>query len=188
MASSTTTGSFTTLPTPRIATCGWLMTGVAKMLPKLPKLVIENVPPCTSSGLQLARAGARGQVGTMEPLQAHHVLLVGVADHRDDQAVLERHGHAEIDVAVVDDVGSVDRRVDDRELPQRRRGRAHHERQERQAEVPYCAWNWPLSLSRSLATLVMSTLCTVVTCAEVRLLNTMCSAIFWRITLMGSTR
>ena len=34
----------------------------------------------------------------------------------------------------------------------------------------------------------MSALCTVVTCAEVRLLNTMCSAIFCRMLLMGSTR
>src|SRR4051812_46522601 len=35
--------------------------------------------------------------------------------------------------------------------------------------------------------LVMSTLCTVVTWAEVRLEKTMCSAIFCRIMLMGST-
>ncbi len=45
MASSITTGVFSTAPTPRIATCGWLITGVAKTLPKLPKLVMENVPP-----------------------------------------------------------------------------------------------------------------------------------------------
>src|SRR5580658_2475048 len=53
---------------------------------------------------------------------------------------------------------------------------------------PYCAWNWPLTLSRSLATRVISTLWTVVTWAEVRLLNTMCSAIFCRIVLIGSIR
>src|ERR1700689_3633948 len=53
---------------------------------------------------------------------------------------------------------------------------------------PYWAWNCAFSLSRSLAILVMSALCTVVTCAEVRLLNTMCSAIFCRMLLMGSTR
>src|SRR3984957_18697896 len=53
---------------------------------------------------------------------------------------------------------------------------------------PYCAWKDPFNLSRSLATLVMSALCTVVTCAEVCLLNVMCSAIFWRMMLMGSTR
>src|SRR5512142_1262324 len=53
---------------------------------------------------------------------------------------------------------------------------------------PYCVWKVPFSLSRSLATLVMSTLWTVVTCAEVCLLNVMCSAIFWRMIVMGSTR
>src|SRR5579863_10008876 len=53
---------------------------------------------------------------------------------------------------------------------------------------PYCAWKLPFSLSRNFAILVMSALCTVVTWAEVRLLKTMCSAIFWRMLLMGSTR
>src|SRR6185503_20688707 len=53
---------------------------------------------------------------------------------------------------------------------------------------PYCAWKEPFNFSRSLATLVMSALWTVVTCAEVCLLNVMCSAIFWRMMLMGSTR
>src|SRR5579883_2026946 len=53
---------------------------------------------------------------------------------------------------------------------------------------PYWAWKLPLILSRILAIFVISTLWTVVTWAEVRLLNTMCSAIFWRMILMGSTR
>ena len=65
MASSITTGSFPPLPTPRMATCGWLITGVAKTLPKLPKFVIENVPPCTSSGLN-CRERARVARSTME--------------------------------------------------------------------------------------------------------------------------
>jgi hypothetical protein len=38
-------------PMPRIATCGWLMTGVPKRLPKTPGLVMVKVPPCVSSGL-----------------------------------------------------------------------------------------------------------------------------------------
>src|ERR1022692_1706753 len=65
MASSITTGVFSTAPTPRMATCGWLMMGVAITLPKLPKLVIENVPPCTSSGLS-CRERARVARSTME--------------------------------------------------------------------------------------------------------------------------
>ncbi len=76
MASSITTGVLSTVPTPRMATCGWLMTGVPNRLPKLPKLVMENVPPGHFVGLELARAGARGQVDD-GALQAQHGLLVG---------------------------------------------------------------------------------------------------------------
>ncbi len=109
MASSITTGVFSTAPTPRMATCGWLITGVPNRLPKLPKLVMENVPPVHFVGLELPGAGARGQVHD-GALQAEHVLLVGVADHRHDQAVLQRHRDADIDLVVVDDVVAVDAR------------------------------------------------------------------------------
>src|ERR1039457_6732011 len=53
---------------------------------------------------------------------------------------------------------------------------------------PYAAWNCALWLSRMRATLVMSTRWMVVTCAEVRLDITMCSAILMRIVLIGSMR
>ena len=57
MASSRTTGRFSMVPMPRIATCGWLMIGVPKRLPKTPGLVTVKVPPCTSSTLSFfARA------------------------------------------------------------------------------------------------------------------------------------
>src|SRR6202041_1536249 len=56
------------------------------------------------------------------------------------------------------------------------------------SENPYCACTLPLALSRAFATFVKSTLCTVVTCAEVCLLNTMCLAMLCRIILIGSTR
>src|SRR5579884_1129070 len=55
-------------------------------------------------------------------------------------------------------------------------------------ENPLRALNSAFDLSRSFAIFVMSTRCTVVTCAEVRLLMTMCSAIFCRMLLMGSVR
>src|SRR5207237_2646619 len=45
-----------------------------------------------------------------------------------------------------------------------------------------------LCLSRMRATFVMSTLWTVVTCADVRWLSSMCSAMRMRIVLIGSTR
>src|ERR1022692_376189 len=48
--SSTTTGRLTTVPVPRIATCGWLIMGVSKSAPRLPVFVRVNVPPDRSSG------------------------------------------------------------------------------------------------------------------------------------------
>ena len=136
IASSITTGVFSTAPTPRIATCGWLITGVANTLPKLPKLVMENVPPGTSSGFSW-RERARAARSTIERCKPDHVLLVGVADHRHDQAraAVERHRDAEVDLVVIDDVRAVDRGVDDRERAQRFGRGAGDERQEGQREA-----------------------------------------------------
>ncbi len=50
IASSTTTGRFSMVPTPRMATCGWLMIGMPNWAPNWPGFVIVKVPPCTSSG------------------------------------------------------------------------------------------------------------------------------------------
>lgn len=49
-ASVTTTGRFTTASASRIATWGWLITGVAMSEPYWPGFVMVNVPPRTSSG------------------------------------------------------------------------------------------------------------------------------------------
>ena len=38
-------GRFSTFPTPRIATCGWLMIGMPNSAPKTPGLVMVKVPP-----------------------------------------------------------------------------------------------------------------------------------------------
>ena len=46
-----TTARLTTASMSRIATCGWLMIGVAATAPNWPGFVIVNVPPRTSSGL-----------------------------------------------------------------------------------------------------------------------------------------
>ncbi len=90
MASSRTTGRFSIVPMPRIATCGWLMMGVPKRLPKTPGFVTVNVPPCTSSTLSFFAARAVGQV-VHGPGEAEHVLLVGVVDDRHDEAPVEGH-------------------------------------------------------------------------------------------------
>ena len=86
----------------------------------MPGLVIVNVPPCTSSGLSFFDRARVGQV-VDRAAQAEQVLLVGIPDHRHDQAVVERDGDPEVDVLLVDDVVAVDRGVDDRELPAGRR-------------------------------------------------------------------
>ena len=56
-------------PTPRIATCGWLMIGMPNCAPKMPGLVMVNVPPCTSSGFSffVARAAARSSIARLRP-------------------------------------------------------------------------------------------------------------------------
>ncbi len=86
------------------------------MLPKLPKFVIENVPPATSSGFNW-RERARVARSTIDRLQASYVLFVRISDDRNNQATFKRHRDSEIDVSVIDDVFAVNRSVEDREMP-----------------------------------------------------------------------
>ena len=109
------------------------MMGVAKTLPKLPKLVIENVPPCTSSGFNW-RERARVARSTMERCRPDDVFLVGVANHRHDQSIFQRHRDADIDFVVIDDVVAFDGRVQDGKLVNRFHRRRDHERQVGQRE------------------------------------------------------
>ena len=76
----------------------------------MPGLVIVNVPPCTSSGFSCLVARAMRQV-LNRPAEPEQVALVRVADDRHDEPGLERDRNAQIDVALVDDVVAVDRRV-----------------------------------------------------------------------------
>ena len=55
-SSVTTTGRFSIMPTPRIATCGCGMIGVPKSDPKTPGFVTVNVPPWISSGFSASSA------------------------------------------------------------------------------------------------------------------------------------
>ena len=81
IASSITTGRFSMLPTPRMATCGWLMIGMPNSAPKTPGFVIVNVPAGDFVGLELLCARARRQIrdGAAQPQQ---ILLVRVLDDR----------------------------------------------------------------------------------------------------------
>ena len=89
-------------------------------------------------GLELAGARAGGEVDD-GALQTGHVLLVGTADHGDDQAVFQRHRDANVDFVMVDDIVAVERCVEQREVAQRHRRGARDERQVGERE----AIGWP---------------------------------------------
>src|ERR1022692_3148767 len=133
--SVTTTGFFMIPPTPRMATCGWLMMGIPNFAPKMPGLVMVNVPPCTSSGFNFLvrarsprsvmarckptklRSSAFFSTGTMRSgdgaLQAHEAALLGVFHHGHDEAPVQRDRDTKIDGSVIVDVLAFHRRIDD---------------------------------------------------------------------------
>src|SRR5712664_73435 len=82
-------------------------------------------------GLQLLRASALREVVHVA-LDAQNVLLIGVFHHRDEQAPVERHGDADIDFLVKDDVRSVERGVQRRIRAQPGDRGLHEEGHERQ--------------------------------------------------------
>ena len=104
--SSTTTARLTTVPVPRMPTCGWLMIGVSNSAPRLPVLVSVNVPPASSSGLTWPARVRAGQVGDLAG-QAADVEVARVADDRHHQAALGVHGDAEVLGVVVDDLAGL---------------------------------------------------------------------------------
>ncbi len=73
---------------PRIALCGGLMIGVDSIEPNTPPLEIENVPPVSSSIVELAvsRALARSRRSPSRSRRSRQ--LVGVAQHRHHQPAL----------------------------------------------------------------------------------------------------
>ena len=102
----------------RIADSGWLMIGVPNSPPKTPELVRVKVDPEASSGLSFFDARALGQVGHGAG-QGYEAERLGLLDHRNNQAPLESHGDAEVDVGVVVDGAANERGVDDRVAAQR---------------------------------------------------------------------
>ena len=93
--SSITTGRLTTVPVPRIATCGWLMIGVSKRAPTLPVLVSVNVPPDSSSGPILL---VRVRSATSAILRASPAIVevARVLDDRGQQPPLGVHRDREV--------------------------------------------------------------------------------------------
>ena len=94
-------------------------------MPAEPLLEIVNVPPLISSGLQLAWLRARSARSLISRAMARSRLVVGVADHRHEQAlVVEVDGDAEVDVVVHDQLVVADAGVEVRELARGRRSTA----------------------------------------------------------------
>jgi hypothetical protein len=89
------------------------MMGVAKTLPKLPKLVMENVPPCTSSGFSW-RERARVERSTMERCSPTTFFSSALRITGTISPFLQRHRDPDIDFVVIDDVGAFDGSVQDR--------------------------------------------------------------------------
>ena len=129
MASSTTTGRFWIAPMPRIATFGWLMIGRPISPPKTAGIGDREGALLHLFGLQFFGARALGQI-VDGALQAQKILLVGVLDHRHDQAPVQRHGDADVDLAVQHHVGSVQRGIHRGEVAQRLDAGAHEKRHE----------------------------------------------------------
>ena len=65
-----------------------------------------------------------------ETWQPDYALLVGIPNDRHDQPVFERDRDAQIDIAIVKDVGPIDRSIQNRELSQRHACGFQNERQE----------------------------------------------------------
>ena len=115
-----TTGRFTTVPGPRIATWGWLMIGVSQRAPTLPRLVIVKVPPDSSSGpILLARVRpATSAIFFARPDtdRSPASLTTGV-----EQALLGVHGERDVLAVVVGHLAGleVERGVERRVLLER---------------------------------------------------------------------
>ena len=84
-----------------MATWGWLMIGVPTNEPKPPGFVMVNVPSLHFVGGELLGPRALAEV-VDGARHAEEGELVGPLDDRDDEAPVERHGDADVDVAPED--------------------------------------------------------------------------------------
>jgi len=84
----------TTVPVPRMPTCGWLMIGVSNSAPRLPVLVSVNVPPARSSGLTcpaLVRAARSAILRASPPMfRSPAFLITGTISPRSVSTAMPR--------------------------------------------------------------------------------------------------
>ena len=87
---------------PRTPLCGGLTIGVESSEPKMPPLVMVNVPPSRSSGSSLLLGSAAAEVGD-GLLDFGEAESLGVAKDGHDQALRAADGDADVVVVAVDD-------------------------------------------------------------------------------------
>ena len=92
------------------------------------------MPPLHLLHGQAAVLGAPAEVGDrlLDLGEAHRL---GVADHRDDQAVRRRDRDRDVDIVVIDDLLALDRGVDRGHVLRGKRGRLHEEAHEAEADA-----------------------------------------------------
>ena len=96
-------------PTPRIATCGGLSSGVNDSIPRLPRLLMVKVAPGDAIGGDGALDCLRGELLHLAR-QFGDGETVCVADHRDQQAARRVAGEPDVDFGMfvndaVDELG-----------------------------------------------------------------------------------
>ena len=126
---SRTTGRSAIRWMPRIATSGWLISGVTNRPAALPALVTVNVPPRSSSGFERARVRGLGEAPHLG-VELVEREPVGAADDRDDEPLLGLDGDADVVAVEQHELVVLDARVQLRELVQRLGDRLEHERDE----------------------------------------------------------
>ena len=144
----------------------------------MPPLVMVKVPPCISSIVSVAVAGALANVGD-RLLDLGERQAVGVAHHRHDQALVGADRDADVVVVLVDDVGAVDLGVDRRDLLQRLDARLHEEAHEAELDAVLLLEEVAVSV-RSAITALMSTSLKVVSMAAVFCASLRRRAMVWR--------
>ena len=101
--------------TPRIATSGWLISGVTKRPPSLPALVTVKVEPRSSSRVSVPRARRRSQ-----PLDLRRELVergrIAVADDGHHETRIRLDGDPEVVPIEIDDLVAFESRVELGEL------------------------------------------------------------------------
>ena len=183
MASSTTTGRFSMVPNPSMATLGWLITGKPNNPPKTPGLVMEKVLSATSSGLSFfARArSARSFMARAIPRKffSSAFLITGtIRPQSSATAIPILHSWCNTMFVPSTEAFTVGNARSPSTAARTKKGM-------KVSLVPEASSNFAFIFARTAAMPETFTSSTEYTCGETCFESTMCSAIRWRITDMG---